>query len=101
AYKESGGGLLGAVGQPLGDFGNNLLIVLALSIIANNILNVYIIDLFMQVIAMSFQRHLRMMWTLFAFGYYLFMDIPVCCYFIFAGIVYFFLRQVELDLTGR
>jgi NCS1 nucleoside transporter family len=61
AYKESGGDLLAAVARPLGGFGNILLLLLALSIIANNIPNAYSIGLSMQVLGKSFQRVGRIM----------------------------------------
>ena len=76
AYKESGGDLLAAVAQPLGSFGNVLLLLLALSIIANNIPNAYSIGLSMQVLGKSFQRVGRIMWTLFATVFYLLIAIP-------------------------
>jgi NCS1 nucleoside transporter family len=76
AYKESGGDLLAAVAQPLGGFGNILLLVLALSIIANNIPNAYSIGLSMQVLGKSFQRVGRIMWSLFAAVFYLLIAIP-------------------------
>src|SRR5205807_4500995 len=76
AYKESGGDLLAAVAQPLGSFGNVLLLLLALSIIANNIPNAYSIGLSMQVLGKSFQRVGRIMWTLFAAVFYLLIAIP-------------------------
>jgi len=76
AYKESGGNLLAAVAQPLGGFGNVLLLLLALGIIANNIPNAYSIGLSMQVLGKSFQRVGRIMWTLFAAVFYLLIAIP-------------------------
>ncbi|TMB78761.1 MAG: hypothetical protein E6J48_12115, partial [Chloroflexi bacterium] len=76
AYKESGGDLLAAVAQPLGSFGNVLLLLLSLSIIANNIPNAYSIGLSMQVLGKSFQRVGRIMWTLFAAVFYLLIAIP-------------------------
>ena len=65
AYKgKSGGDLLGAVVQPLGGFGTLLLILLALSVIANNIPNDYSLGLSMQVLGKAFQRVNRAVWTL-------------------------------------
>jgi purine-cytosine permease-like protein len=65
AYKEkSGGDLLGAVVKPLGGFGSFLLLLLALSIIANNIPNDYSLGLSVQVLGKAFQRVNRAVWTL-------------------------------------
>ncbi|MBV9258209.1 MAG: cytosine permease, partial [Ktedonobacteraceae bacterium] len=65
AYNgKSGGDLLGAVVAPLGGFGKFLLLVLALSVIANNIPNDYSLGLSMQVIGKAFQRVNRAVWTL-------------------------------------
>ncbi len=65
AYKGKGGGdLLGAVVQPLGGFGTFLLLLLALSVIANNIPNDYSLGLSMQVLGKAFQRVHRAVWTL-------------------------------------
>jgi NCS1 nucleoside transporter family len=76
AFKQSGGDLLAAAAQPLGGFGNFLLILLALSIIANNIPNAYSIGLSMQVLGKSFQRVGRIMWTLFGSLFYMLIAIP-------------------------
>ncbi|MBV9258634.1 MAG: cytosine permease, partial [Ktedonobacteraceae bacterium] len=65
AYNgKSGGDLLGAVVAPLGGFGKFLLLVLALSVIANNIPNDYSLGLSMQVIGKAFQHVNRAVWTL-------------------------------------
>ena len=65
AYKGKGGGdLLGAVLQPLGGSGTFLLLLLALSIIANNIPNDYSLGLSMQVLGKAFQHVHRAVWTL-------------------------------------
>ena len=65
AYKgKSGGDLLGAVVKPLGGFGTFLLLLLALSVIANNIPNDYSLGLSMQVLGKPFQRVHRAVWTL-------------------------------------
>src|SRR5579863_1281833 len=50
------GGLLAAVVNPLGGFGTLLLVLLALSVIANNIPNDYSLGLSMQVLGKAFQR---------------------------------------------
>src|SRR5437773_2846707 len=65
AYAGKGGGdLLGAVLQPLGGFGTFLLILLALSVVANNIPNDYSLGLSMQVLGKTFQGVNRAVWTL-------------------------------------
>jgi NCS1 nucleoside transporter family len=65
AYHGKGGGdLLAAVLKPLGGFGTFLLVLLALSIIANNIPNDYSLGLSMQVLGRAFQRVNRAVWTL-------------------------------------
>jgi NCS1 nucleoside transporter family len=76
AYKQSGGDLLAAVAQPLGSLGSAMLILLALSIIANNIPNAYSIGLSMQVLGTSFQRVGRIMWTLYGAVFYMLIAIP-------------------------
>lgn len=66
AFGTSGnvGGLLSAVVKPLGGFGTLILILLALSVIANNIPNDYSLGLSMQVLGKAFQRVPRYVWTL-------------------------------------
>ncbi|MEO8955848.1 MAG: cytosine permease [Ktedonobacteraceae bacterium] len=76
AYKESGGDLLVAVLKPLGNFGSFLLVLLALSIVANNIPNAYSIGLSMQVLGKSFQRVGRIIWTLYGAVVYMLIAIP-------------------------
>jgi NCS1 nucleoside transporter family len=58
------GALLAAVVNPLGGFGTLLLVLLALSVIANNIPNDYSLGLSMQVLGKAFQRVKRYVWTL-------------------------------------
>ncbi len=58
------GGLLSAVVSPLGGFGKFLLVLLALSIIANNIPNDYSLGLSVQVFGKAFQKVRRYIWTL-------------------------------------
>ncbi len=58
------GGLLSAVVSPLGGFGSFILLLLALSIIANNIPNDYSLGLTMQVLGKTFQQVKRYVWTL-------------------------------------
>ncbi len=64
ASASGGGTLLAAVVQPLGGFGTFLLVLLALSVIANNIPNDYSLGLSMQVLGKAFQRVNRAVWTL-------------------------------------
>lgn len=65
-YHSSGiGGLLSAVVvPPLGRFGQFCLVVLALSIIANNCPNIYSVSLTLQMLARATQRVPRFIWTL-------------------------------------
>jgi NCS1 nucleoside transporter family len=58
------GGLLSAVVDPLGGFGKFLLVLLALSIVANNIPNDYSLGLSVQVFGKAWQRVRRYVWTL-------------------------------------
>lgn len=76
AFKASGGDLLVAAAAPLGGFGSFLLILLALSIIANNIPNAYSIGLSMQVLSKTCQRVGRVIWTLFGAVFYMLIAIP-------------------------
>lgn len=62
--KGSVGGLLSAIVSPLGGFGTLILVLLALSVIANNIPNDYSLGLSVQVFGRSFQRVPRYVWTL-------------------------------------
>ena len=62
--KGSVGGLLSAIVDPLGIFGKLILVLLALSVIANNIPNDYSLGLSMQVLGRAFQRVNRAIWTL-------------------------------------
>ena len=65
AFKGDGAGdLLAAALGPLHGFGSFLLVLLALSIIANNIPNDYSLGLSMQVLGKAFQRVNRAVWTL-------------------------------------
>jgi NCS1 nucleoside transporter family len=58
------GDLLNGAMKPLGGFGTAIVIILALSIIANNIPNDYSLGLSMQVLGPAFQRVNRAWWTL-------------------------------------
>ncbi|KAF2469047.1 purine-cytosine permease [Lindgomyces ingoldianus] len=77
-YKDSGtGGLLAAVlVHPLGGFGKFCLIILALSIIANNCPNIYSVSLTMQVLGRWTQRVPRFVWTAIGTGVYIAIAIP-------------------------
>jgi NCS1 nucleoside transporter family len=76
AFKQSGGALFVAAAQPLGNIGNVLLILLALSIIANNIPNAYSIGLSMQVLSRTCQHVGRITWTLLAAVFYMLIAVP-------------------------
>lgn len=58
------GGLLSAVVNPLGGLGTLILVLLALSVVANNIPNDYSLGLSMQVLGKTFQSVKRYVWTL-------------------------------------
>ncbi|KAL2872414.1 eukaryotic translation initiation factor 3 subunit G-domain-containing protein [Aspergillus lucknowensis] len=63
-YEAAGnGGLIGAVLEPLGGFGKFCLVILALSIVANNCPNIYSVALTVQVLSRYAQRVPRFMWT--------------------------------------
>ncbi len=65
AFKgDTAGSLLAAALHPLGGFGSFLLVLLALSIVANNIPNDYSLGLSMQVLGKAFQKVNRAAWTL-------------------------------------
>ncbi|CAI7566034.1 unnamed protein product [Penicillium glandicola] len=63
---SSNGGLLAAVLDPLGGFGKFCLVILALSIIANNCPNIYSVGLTLQVLGRGTQRVPRFIWTFLA-----------------------------------
>lgn len=77
-YNQSGnGGLLAAVlFPPLGNFGKFCLVVLALSIIANNCPNIYSVSLTVQVLGRWTQRIPRFIWTIVATAVYIGIAIP-------------------------
>ncbi|KAF7588813.1 purine-cytosine permease [Aspergillus hancockii] len=63
-YEASGnGGLLAAVLEPLGGFGKFCLVILALSIVANNCPNIYSVSLTLQVLSRYTQRVPRFIWV--------------------------------------
>ncbi|KAI9892550.1 MAG: purine-cytosine permease [Vezdaea aestivalis] len=78
AYKRSGnGGLLGQVLiPPLGRFGEFCLVILALSIVANNCPNIYSVSLTLQVFAKQTQRVPRFVWTFVGTCVYIAIAIP-------------------------
>lgn len=77
-YKASGiGGLLAAVLFPkLGGFGKFILVVLALSIVANNLPNIYSVGLTAQVLGRWAQKVPRFIWTAVGTGIYIAIAIP-------------------------
>jgi NCS1 nucleoside transporter family len=77
-YDASGtGGLLAAVlFEPLGGFGKFCLVILALSIIANNCPNIYSVGLTLQVLGRWTQAVPRFIWTFIATGAYIAIAIP-------------------------
>jgi NCS1 nucleoside transporter family len=62
--QGSVGGLLASIVSPLGAFGTLILVLLALSVVANNIPNDYSLGLSMQVLGRWFQGVKRYVWTL-------------------------------------
>jgi len=77
-YAHSGtGGLLAAVlFDPLGGFGKFCLVILALSIIGNNIPNIYSVSLTLQVLGRWTQKVPRFIWVAIATGVYIAIAIP-------------------------
>lgn len=78
AYEASGiGGILAAVlVPPLGHFGSFCLVVLALSIVANNCPNIYSVALSLQVLARETQRIPRIAWTALGTCVYVAVAVP-------------------------
>ncbi|KAJ2990413.1 hypothetical protein NUW58_g2961 [Xylaria curta] len=78
AYSISGvGGLLAQVlAPPLGRFGEFCVVVLALSIIANNCPNIYSVSLSLQVLARATERIPRFIWTGVGTAVYVAIAIP-------------------------
>ncbi|EPS35022.1 hypothetical protein PDE_09987 [Penicillium oxalicum 114-2] len=77
-YDDAGiGGLLGALlFPPLGGFGKFCVVILALSIVANNCPNVYSVSLTLMVMG-RWTRHVpRFVWTVVATGVYIAIAIP-------------------------
>jgi purine-cytosine permease-like protein len=81
-YKGlDGGTLLAAAVQPLGSFGTFLLVLLALSVVANNIPNDYSLGLSMQVLGRPFQRINRSVWALIGAVIYVLIAVPAAANF--------------------
>ncbi|KAI0506886.1 purine-cytosine permease [Xylaria bambusicola] len=78
AYSDSGiGGLLAQVlVPPLGRFGELCVVILALSIIANNCPNIYSVSLSLQVLAYSTERVPRFIWTAVGTAVYIAVAVP-------------------------
>lgn len=70
------GASLALVLKPLGGFGTVILVLLALSVIANNIPNDYSLGLTIQVLGRSFQKVNRAVWTLLGAVIYVLIAIP-------------------------
>lgn len=77
-YNQSGiGGLLNAVLQPnVGDFGKFCLVILALSIVANNCPNIYSVALTLMVLARWTRKVPRFIWTIVGSIVYVAIAIP-------------------------
>lgn len=77
-YNQSGiGGLLNAVLQPhVGDFGKFCLVILALSIVANNCPNIYSVALTLMVLARWTRKVPRFVWTIVGSIVYVAIAIP-------------------------
>ncbi|GCE17161.1 cytosine permease [Dictyobacter kobayashii] len=77
AYSApSTGETLALVLKPLGGLGTFILVLLALSVVANNIPNDYSLGLTIQVLGRSFQRVNRAVWTLIGAVIYVLIAIP-------------------------
>jgi purine-cytosine permease-like protein len=81
-YKGLGGGdLLAAAAKPLGSLGTFLLVLLALSVVANNIPNDYSQGLSMQVLGKPFPRIKRAVWALIGAVIYVLIAVPAAANF--------------------
>ena len=77
AFKGKGGGeLFAAAVTPLGIFGALLMVLLALSVVANNIPSDYSLALSMQLLGRRFQRIDRAVWTIVGSFIYLAIALP-------------------------
>jgi len=81
AASGGGGALLATVLEPMGVTGKLLLLLLALSVIANNIPNDYSAGLSMQVLGKRFQGVKRAVWTLLGAVIYIAIAIPASASF--------------------
>ncbi|AOU96945.1 hypothetical protein BI364_02020 [Acidihalobacter yilgarnensis] len=81
AANEGGGALLAAALHPLGGFGELLLLLLALSVIANNIPNDYSLGLSMQVLGRVFHKVNRAVWTFIGAVVYIVIAIAAAAHF--------------------
>lgn len=82
SYKAATGGtLIAAVLGPLGGFGSLLIVLLALSVVANNIPNDYSLGLSMQVLGKWFQSIKRYVWTLIGAVVYVAIALPAAADF--------------------
>jgi len=75
------GDLLAAVVNSLGGFGTAILVLLALSVVANNIPNDYSLGLSVQVFGKTFQRVKRYVWTLIGAVIYVAIALPASANF--------------------
>jgi purine-cytosine permease-like protein len=75
------GDLLAAVVKPLGGFGTLILVLLALSVVANNIPNDYSLGLSVQVFGRPFQHVKRYVWTLIGAVIYVAIALPAAANF--------------------
>ncbi len=79
--SKGGGDLLAGVVSPLGGFGTFILVLLALSVIANNIPNDYSLGLSIQVLGKPLQRVNRAVWTLIGAVVYVLIAVPAAANF--------------------
>ncbi len=75
-YNNGSGALMADVVNSLGGFGKVILVLLALSVIANNIPNDYSLGLSVQVFGRAFQRIPRYVWTLIGAVIYVAIALP-------------------------
>ncbi|KAF2876005.1 purine-cytosine permease [Massariosphaeria phaeospora] len=75
-HSKTGGILAAVLFPPLGGFGKFCLVVLALSIVANNCPNIYSVGLTMQVLGRWTQRVPRFVWTTVGTAVYIAVAIP-------------------------
>jgi NCS1 nucleoside transporter family len=80
-HSLGGGELLAASLNPLGAFGSLLIVLLALSVVANNIPNDYSLGLSVQVFGKAFQRVRRYVWTLIGAVLYVLIALPAATNF--------------------